>query len=100
MRLISPAGWLNEKWFFAPRWGLVLHGTAISGQDDRDEMGICLEPPHFGTGLARVPKGIAGPKPSVPFEQYERHGVGQARGGVANDRGPATSMSSPTPPWP
>lgn len=23
--------------------------------DDRDEMGLCLEPPQFVTGLARVP---------------------------------------------
>ncbi len=33
-----------------------MHGTAVSGQDDRDEMGLCLEPPEFVTGLARVPE--------------------------------------------
>lgn len=38
--------------------GSGVHGTAIEGQDDRDEMGICLEPSRYVTGLAR-------------FEQYE-----------------------------
>jgi hypothetical protein len=53
--------------------GSGVHGTSITGQDDRDEMGLCLEPPHFVTGLARVPDGTGGPGPSVRFEQYERH---------------------------
>jgi hypothetical protein len=38
--------------------GSGVHGTSITGQDDRDEMGLCLEPPQFVTGLARVPAGI------------------------------------------
>jgi RNA repair pathway DNA polymerase beta family protein len=33
--------------------GSGAHGTAVSGQDDRDEMGVCLEPRQFVTGLAR-----------------------------------------------
>src|SRR6185295_6437812 len=37
--------------------GSGLHGTAIKGQDDRDEMGICVEPPEYVVGLSR-------------FEQY------------------------------
>src|SRR3979409_2518531 len=37
--------------------GSGVHGTAIEGQDDRDEMGICIEPPEFVIGLER-------------FEQY------------------------------
>jgi hypothetical protein len=37
--------------------GSGVHGTAVGGQDDRDEMGICLEPPDYVTGLARVPAG-------------------------------------------
>ena len=53
--------------------GSGVHGTSISGQDDRDEMGLCLEPPQYVTGLARVPNGIRGQGPSVRFEQYERH---------------------------
>jgi hypothetical protein len=53
--------------------GSGVHGTSIGGQDDRDEMGLCLEPPQFVTGLARVPNGIGGVGPSVAFEQYERH---------------------------
>lgn len=37
--------------------GSGVHGTSIEGQDDRDEMAICLEPAAFVTGLARVPSG-------------------------------------------
>lgn len=32
--------------------GSGLHGTAIAGTDDRDEMGICIEPPEFVVGLS------------------------------------------------
>lgn len=67
--------------------GSGVHGTAVSGQDDRDEMGICLEPPQFVTGLARVPNGILGQGPSVRFEQYERHTAWDRPGGVANRSG-------------
>jgi uncharacterized protein len=56
--------------------GSGVHGTSIAGQDDRDEMGLCLEPPQFVTGLARV-----------PFEQYERHTAWDRPGGVANRSG-------------
>jgi hypothetical protein len=64
-----------------------VHGTAIDGQDDRDELGRCLEPPPFVTGLARVPAGIRGEGPSVRFEQYERHTAWDRPGGVANRSG-------------
>lgn len=37
--------------------GSGLHGTAVDGQDDRDEMGLCVEPAAYVTGLRR-------------FEQY------------------------------
>jgi uncharacterized protein len=37
--------------------GSGVHGTAVDGQDDRDEMGICIEPPEYVIGLRR-------------FEQY------------------------------
>lgn len=67
--------------------GSGVHGTAISGQDDRDEMGLCLEPPQFVTGLARVPNGTAGQTSSVRFEQYERHTAWDRPGGVANRSG-------------
>jgi uncharacterized protein len=67
--------------------GSGVHGTAISGQDDRDEMGLCLEPPQYVTGLARVPNGIRGEGPSVPFEQYERHTAWDRPGGIANRSG-------------
>jgi uncharacterized protein len=67
--------------------GSGVHGTAVSGQDDRDEMGICLEPPEFITGLARVPNGTGGVRPSVPFGQYERHTAWDRPGGVAERSG-------------
>ena len=67
--------------------GSGVHGTSITGQDDRDEMGLCLEPPQFVTGLARVPNGIRGQNPSVRFEQYERHTAWDGPGGVANRSG-------------
>jgi hypothetical protein len=54
--------------------GSGVHGTSITGQDDLDEMGICLEPPQFVTGLAEVPKGIDS-NHLVEFEQYQRHTV-------------------------
>jgi hypothetical protein len=67
--------------------GSGVHGTSIIGQDDRDEMGICLEPPAFVTGLARVPNGVHGEGPSVGFEQYERHTAWDRPGGIANRSG-------------
>lgn len=86
--------------------GSGVHGTAIGGQDDRDEMGICLEPPEFVTGLARVPAGVraeaaagdgpvgsegpdfsAGQPGTVPFKQYQRHTVWDRPGGLANRSG-------------
>jgi hypothetical protein len=67
--------------------GSGVHGTAIAGQDDRDEMGLCLEPPEFVTGLARVPNGINGTNHSIRFEQYERHTAWDRQGGVANRSG-------------
>jgi len=67
--------------------GSGMHGTSITGQDDRDEMGLCLEPPQFVTGLARVPNGIRGLAPSVRFEQYERHTAWDRPGGLANRSG-------------
>jgi uncharacterized protein len=67
--------------------GSGVHGTAIAAQDDRDEMGLCLEPPQFVTGLARVPNGTRGVGPLVPFEQYERHTAWDRPGGIANRSG-------------
>ncbi|GAA5113829.1 hypothetical protein GCM10023339_18660 [Alloalcanivorax gelatiniphagus] len=67
--------------------GSGVHGTSITGQDDRDEMGICLEPARFVTGLARVPRGIDEPDREVEFEQYQRHTVWDRPGGLANRSG-------------
>jgi uncharacterized protein len=67
--------------------GSGVHGTSVTGQDDRDEMGLCLEPPQFVTGLARVPNGTGGLTPSVRFEQYERHTAWDRPGGLATRSG-------------
>ena len=55
--------------------GSGVHGTAVGGQDDRDEMGLCLEPPQYITGVTR------------PFEQYEYHSAWERPGGLANRSG-------------
>lgn len=67
--------------------GSGVHGTAITGTDDRDEMGVCLEPPQFVTGLARVPNGTNGLTASVRFEQYERHTAWDRAAGIASRSG-------------
>jgi uncharacterized protein len=67
--------------------GSGVHGTSVSGQDDRDEMGLCLEPARFVTGLARVPSGVSGAGARVPSEQYERHTACDRPGGLANRSG-------------
>lgn len=67
--------------------GSGVHGTSISGQDDRDEMGICLEPARFVTGTARVPRGIDADAGEIEFEQYQRHTVWDQPGGLANRSG-------------
>ena len=67
--------------------GSGVHGISVTGQDDRDEMGVCLEPPQFVTGLARVPNGTRGQAPPVLFEQYERHTAWDRPGGLANRSG-------------
>lgn len=67
--------------------GSGTHGTSVSGQDDRDEMGLCLEPASYVTGLARVPAGTGAEGASVEFEQYERHTAWDRPGGVANRSG-------------
>jgi hypothetical protein len=64
--------------------GSGVHGTSVAGQDDRDEMGICLEPPEYVTGVARVPAGAQEGAGTVPFEQYQRHTVWDRPGGLAN----------------
>jgi hypothetical protein len=67
--------------------GSGVHGTSVSGQDDRDEMGLCLEPPEYVTGLARVPAGIGSGDATVEFEQYERHTAWDRPGALGNPSG-------------
>ncbi|WP_448641191.1 DNA polymerase beta superfamily protein [Geodermatophilus sp. URMC 63] len=66
--------------------GSGVHGTAVAGQDDRDEMGLCLLPPEHVTGVARVPAGTS-TTATVPFEQYHRHTAWDRPGGLANRSG-------------
>ena len=67
--------------------GSGVHGTSIAGQDDRDEMGICLEPAEYVTGVARVPAGLDAENATVEFQQYQRHTVWDEPGGLANRSG-------------
>jgi predicted nucleotidyltransferase len=55
--------------------GSGVHGLSISDQDDRDEMGICTEPPEYVIGLRQ-------------FSQYEWHTAWARPGGRANRSGP------------
>ena len=52
-----------------------MHGLSVAVQDDRDEMGICTEPPEYVIGLRK-------------FEQYEHHTAWERPGGRANRSGP------------
>lgn len=52
--------------------GSGVHGLSIDGTGDRDEMGICLEPPEFVVGLRK-------------FEQYEYRTAAE-RTGIADAR--------------
>lgn len=67
--------------------GSGVHGTSISGQDDRDEMGLCLEPREFVTGVSQVPSRGAAEASTIPFEQYEYHSAWERPGGLANRSG-------------
>lgn len=50
----SPGQWIAEGgMMLRVLVGSGVHGTAISGQDDRDEMGVCVEPYSTVIGLDR-----------------------------------------------
>jgi hypothetical protein len=66
--------------------GSGVHGISISDQDDRDEMGICIEPPEFLIGLRRIQ--VPGQRESVKFGQYEHHTAWERPGGLTNRSGP------------
>lgn len=55
--------------------GSGVHGTSVGGQDDRDEMGICIEPPEYVIGLR-------------DFQQYEYHTAWERPGGLRERSGP------------
>ncbi|HEX3388827.1 MAG TPA: nucleotidyltransferase domain-containing protein [Streptosporangiaceae bacterium] len=66
--------------------GSGVHGTAISGYDDRDEMGICIEPPTYAIGVRSFPPHTSA-NPGDLFEQYEHHTAWDRPGGLANRSG-------------
>lgn len=66
--------------------GSGVHGTAIGGQDDRDEMAICLEPWQTVVGLAGVPAGRDATR-RIPFELYQRHTAWDRPGGLRERSG-------------
>lgn len=66
--------------------GSGVHGTSITGQDDRDELSIALEPAAHVTGLAGVP-AADNPDKTISFEQYHRHTAWHRPGGLTNRSG-------------
>lgn len=67
--------------------GSGVHGTSVAGQDDRDEMGLCLEPREYVTGVSRVPGAGADFGGLIEFEQYEYHSAWERPGALANRSG-------------
>lgn len=55
--------------------GSGVHGISVAGHDDRDEMGVTIEPREYVIGLRK-------------FEQYEHHTAWERPGGLANRSGP------------
>ncbi|MBO0676731.1 nucleotidyltransferase domain-containing protein [Mycolicibacterium sp. S2-37] len=54
------------------RVGSGLYGTGLDGQEDNDEMGICIEPPSCIIGLEKVPtENSKGDVKHAPFAQYQ-----------------------------
>lgn len=67
--------------------GSGVHGTAVEGQDDRDEMGLCLEPSEYVTGIAQVPGRDSDEPARIPFEQYEYHSAWERERGLGERSG-------------
>jgi hypothetical protein len=77
--------------------GSGVHGTSIAGQDDREEMGICLEPPEYVTGVARVPAGLAPTPPRSSSSSTSGTPSETPLAGWRTGPAPATWTSSSTP---
>ena len=60
---------VSHKWFAEEQCilrsvvGSTLHGTEIEGKDDRDEMGVCVEPPEYIVGLKHFEQYIHRDRP-------------------------------------
>jgi hypothetical protein len=76
--------------------GSGVHGTSISGQDDRDEMGICLEPPEFVTGLVGYPPACTRRRPRCRSSSTSDTPSGTAPGGWPTAQAPVISTWSST----
>jgi hypothetical protein len=68
----------------ASQVGSGVHGISITGQGDRDEMGLCWESRQFVAGLACMPDGTRCLDLSVRFERYERQVAWDMPSGMAN----------------
>lgn len=51
--------------------GSTVHGTAIEGQDDRDEMGVAIEPADFVCGLRTFEHYVQRDRPQGVRSQQE-----------------------------
>lgn len=69
------------------RVGGGVHGTAVEDQDDRDEVGLCLEPREHVTGVALVPGQVGAEPARTRFEQYEYHSAWERERGRAERSG-------------
>jgi hypothetical protein len=43
--------------------GSTIHGLELEGTDDRDEMGVCVEPPDYVVGLKSFETWVLRTKP-------------------------------------
>jgi uncharacterized protein len=68
---------------FLTEVGSGVHGTSVSGTDDTDWMGVCVEPPEYVTGLRKInASGVWS-----DFEQFERHTAWDRAAGVRERSG-------------
>jgi hypothetical protein len=70
-----------------------VHGTAVLGQDDRDEMGLCLEPVRFVTGLARCPTALGPSVRSSSTRGIQRGTSPHARFGIGQKVSPQSEKT-------
>jgi hypothetical protein len=55
---------VHEREILRALVGSTVHGLAIEGQDDRDEMGVCIEPPEYVMGLKHFEQHVFRTQPN------------------------------------